>query len=321
MKKLCMKIIALCLVTFAVVLFLFYSAYFLTPSSFSDSYQKGFNYQYYALKHSDDKPKIMVLGGSYMTFATNTRLLSDMAKRPAYTLGIHGGMGMSYILETAMKFIKEGDIVVYSFRPFAKDDYGMDLIYLCFENDKELFLDFLKSHPWTVIKTFPSSIYTKAYNIFHAFVRKNVFNKESVYSAKAFDKNTGNLIYPRPGIDKDIPESEFEPRFTYDISEIEPSCIKSLNDLDAYCKNQGAQLFICFSPAYEGSVISTEASLKQYEEFISKALSAPILSSIHKNLFPKDCVYNGALHLNDIGAEKYTKQMYEDIEKHILSTP
>ena len=99
MKKLIAKIICLTFLVASVLAAAFYCAYFVMPPTFDGSYQRGFNYQYHALEHAKSQPKIIVFGGSYMNFSVDTDLLSRISKHPAYALGIHSGMGMSYIIE------------------------------------------------------------------------------------------------------------------------------------------------------------------------------------------------------------------------------
>ena len=133
------------------------------------------------------------------------------------------------------------------------------------------------------------------------------------YTELLFDKNTGNMIYPRPSIDPTIPLSEFEPRFVYDTAEIDASCISELNTFSDFCKQHGAKFYVTYSPAYKGSVASGKTEIVGYEAWLSEKLKAPVISTIERNLLPKECVYNGALHMNDKGAERYTTQLYKDL--------
>lgn len=320
MRKLYGKLIILFAIVAISISALFYLLYFILPPVFNNSYQKGYNYQYHAIEKANNDKKIIVLGGSYMTFATDSKLLSKLTNRPSYTLGIHSGMGMCYIIESVEKFISQGDIVIYSFRPFEKNDYGMDLIYLCFEGDKDMFLDFFSTHSPVIAKTISPAIFTKLYNWFHEILKKALNKaglKNSVWVESAFDEASGNLIYPRPVIDPGIPEYELKPRFEYKIEEIDDSCIKILNDLDSFCKEKGAFLCITWSPVYEGSVLSSNDEKSNYEKYLASNCNAPIISTLNKNEFPEDCLYNGALHMNDKGMEQYTKQMYEDLKAYL----
>ncbi len=320
MKKLLGKIILIISICVVIIFSLFTITYFKMSPVFSDSYQRGFNYQYNALKRADDSPKIIVLGGSYMTFATDSSLLSNLSGMPSYTLGIHSGMGMCYILETAERFLNKDDIIVFSFNPFTKNDYGMDLIYLCFENDKDLFFDFLKKHPYTVIKTMSPSIYTKLFNGISNYVKYNILKKEkkiTIYSADAFDMKSGNLIYSRPEISEDIPGEELIARIKYEISEIDCSCIDVLNSFNDLCEQYGAKMFITFSPVYEGSIVSSEEDIKRYERYLKERLKAPIISTIHDNLMPESFLYNAATHMNEKGAKAYTTQIVKDLCNYV----
>ena len=319
MKTLIAKTICLTLLVTTVLLAAFFCAYFVMPPTFNDSYQKGFNYQYHALERAKKQPKIIVFGGSYMNFSVDTDLLSRISNRPTYALGIHSGMGMSYIIECAKNFIRKGDIIIYPFDKFDENDYGTDLIYLCFEKEWKMFKEFAEKHPFVIAKTFAPAIYIKLYNMFHSAFKRTILHKENIedptYRASAFDKRTGNFIFPRPSTDPSMPLSELDKKYTYNVSDIPPSCINTLNDLYNFCKNNGANLYITFAPIYNGSVTNSEEEKTVYESFLKNNLDAPIISTLSKNEFPKDCIYNGIRHMNDKGAELYTKQLYMDLIK------
>lgn len=318
MKKLFAKTICLALFAAAVLAAIFYYAYFVMPPTFDDSYQKGFNYQYHALERADGQPKIIVWGGSYVNFSVDSDLLASLSQRPSYTLGINSAMGMSFVSESAKRFINKGDILVFPFMPFWKNDFGMDLIYLCLEEDWDLFTHFAKKHPFAVAKSFPRAIFIKMYNVFHKGIKKNLLKKEAMenpsYRADAFDKETGNYIFPRPSILPDISPAELEPSIRRDKDFINVTCFDVLNELNDFCKNKGAALYIAFPPAHKGSVASSAKEKADYESYLKKNIDAPIISTLSENEFPKDCIYNSAMHLNDKGVELYTKQLYEDLK-------
>lgn len=318
MKKFFAKIILFAALACALVGALFFVSYFAMPAAFSDSYQRGFNYQYGALKNAGTEPKIMVLGGSHMAFATDTKLLSKLSGRPAYTFGVHSGTGMCYILETAKKFINKDDVVVFCFMPLREKDYGTDLIFLSFEKEFGLFWEFAKAHPALAALQIGSSLYTKWYNYFDKAIKKRVLKNEdaqiSVYHSIAFDKRTGNMVYPRPGVDPSVPDSELEgKKCSYNINDINESCFLVLNDFNDFCLKRGAKFYIAFPPVYENSVENTDAELAEYEAYLSQRLDAPLISGAKETLVPKDCLYDFIMHMNDKGVERYTTLLYNDL--------
>ncbi len=279
--------------------------------TYDNNYQKGFVYQYRALQKADaDVPKIMVIGGSYMTFSVDSSQLGKETGMPSYTLGIHGGMGMCYILETAEKFINEGDIVVMPFSPFTENDYGMDLIYLSLDSEPDMFWDFFKKHPEQVVKSAGAAVYTKVYGL-QEYIRYRGGGINSVYDARAFDPDTGNLVYKRTKCiadHKDLYEEK-----AYRLSDIDDSCYKKLNEFAEFCKRKGATLYLTHAPAFQGAVISSDEEISAYQKALEEKLQAPFLSDLKGVFMPKEYMYDGAMHMNDTGKRYYTHKLYEDL--------
>lgn len=318
MKKFWLKIVSLILVLFVSAGVIFSGIYFVMPHAYDNSYQKGFVYQYQALKNSAvDEPKIIVFGGSYMNFSVDSEQLSEYTGMPVYTLGVHGSMGMCYTIELVKENIREGDMVVFPFYPFEEDDYGMDLIYLTLEGESDMFCDFFQKHPFEVLRSAGSGAYRKVTTLL-----SNRFNgvtgdepQTNVYDSRSFDVDTGNFIYDRPEC---IATDEYlEDMYQYDIADIDSSCYEILNELNQYCEEQGAALYITFAPCYEKAVSSTDDELVEYENVLQQNLQAEIISTIAENLMKKDECYNGRMHLNNAGTARYTEQLYEDLKKFV----
>ena len=319
MKKFLAKIALFALLSCALVGVLFFVSYFAMPEAFSDSYQRGFNYQYYALKNAGTEPKIMVLGGSHMTFATDTRLLSKLSGRPAYTLGVHSGTGMCYVFETAKQFVNKGDIVVFCFMPMRENDYGTDLIFLSFEKDFGLFWEFAKAHPALTALKVGSALYTKWYNLVYKALKRRFLKSDnkplSVYHSIAFDERTGNMIYPRPGKDPTVPDSELDgAKYSFTTALVSfGSGASVLNKFNEFCLERGAKFYIALPPIYENSVENNDKELSGYEASLARSFDAPVISSIKETEVPKDCLYDFILHMNDKGVERYTTVLYNDL--------
>ena len=95
MKKFYVKLMKLAVISAAIFILIFSGVFWGIRGIYNNSYQKGFVYQYRALQRADaSKPKILVLGGSYMTFAIDSKYLSELTGMPVYTLGIHSGIGI-----------------------------------------------------------------------------------------------------------------------------------------------------------------------------------------------------------------------------------
>ena len=121
----------LLIATFSVVFIavVFYLQFFHFMPAYTYSYMKGFNYQNNALKNAGNKNKIVIIGGSYMTFATDPDIIQEKTGIPTYIFGVHSGMGMAPIIDLVKNYLQANDILVFSFRTYESDYYGADLIY------------------------------------------------------------------------------------------------------------------------------------------------------------------------------------------------
>lgn len=314
MKKYLIKLISLLLATLLLCSAVFFGVFFGIQGLYVNSYQKGFLYQYRALQNSDpNQPKIIVIGGSYMTFAVDSAQLSEETGMPAYTLGIHSGMGMNYLFDTAKKFINPGDIVVLSFNPFTSGEYGMDLIYLSIDGQSDMLLELFADKPLEVLKSAGDLITNKLYSYAQAR-QKGIDNPDGVYSADAFD-TVGNLIFDRSeycAVDEDLYKD-----YSLDVNDLNSQAVRDVNDLYDCCLLKGAAMYSIYCPSFVGYYGASEREATyQYQLVYEDMIKAPLLADIWDVRVDKEYIYNGALHLNNEGAKYYTGLITEGLKSY-----
>lgn len=325
MKLFITKIVLFTIVCIAFSLMIFDVIYNRFPRVYDDNYMKGFVYQYRHLENSEqlknnsydenENHKIIVIGASQMTFGVNGEKLEKLSGLPVYTLGIHGNMGIEYLFDTASEYINEGDIVVFSFYPFMKDDYkyGMDLMFLMFEGENDMLSDFFMSHPFSVAESYGVATYRKLFKNTYNFAHhiSGSLPQESIYDARSFDVDTGFLTFPRKEciVDDDVLLEEK----TFDYREIDGSCFELTNNFNCFCKNNGANFYMIYSPYYSGMFVSSDEERDEYETKLYEKMDGIFLNHIVENSVTKDFVYDGPRHMNDKGAEFYTENIYRGL--------
>ncbi|MFK7797982.1 MAG: hypothetical protein AB8E82_11055 [Aureispira sp.] len=93
----------------------------------------GFSYGYMAgirLKHKRAKlfaqPKIVLVGGSNLAYGWDSEMIENAFQVPVVNLGLHGGLGVPFIMQEAKKVINKGDVVFVSMEYFmGKGDYRL----------------------------------------------------------------------------------------------------------------------------------------------------------------------------------------------------
>ena len=316
MKKFITKVIVVFFTTFLSAAVIFFFSFLCLDNVYKDNYQRGFSYQYNALKKADPNTnKIIVIGGSYMTFATDSKMLSRNTGLPVYTLGIHSGMGMQYVFDSAKNFIKQGDILIFSYLPYKSNQFGMDLIFLSIDSDFDMFVDFFKLHPFETLRAVGAYTSRKLINLTKNTIKKYVKGDESgeisVYSSYAFDEHTGNLIYPRESY-----ENGFLNNFKYSekkLPAIDNNNIFDVSYLSEYCKKNGVDFYLIYSPYFSGEYKMNPDEISKYQNDFESKFKVNLLASIDKSAVPLSFIYNGSLHMNDKGKKYYTDLIYEGL--------
>jgi len=284
------------------------------------SYQKGFVYQVRALERQvcGKGPKVLLLGGSYMPFGLNMPLFRKLIGRPAYMLGIHSAMGESYVLETAKRFVNPGDTVVYIFEKVRRDDYGMPLIYQTLDGETDMMLDFALHHPILFASTFPDECAHRVHEILLWKLnlgKGRPFEWEGIYHERAFDRETGDMTFPRECKYK---KGQKAPTFTFATGKIPVESFDILNEFDEFCRKRGARLVIAFMPYLEDVIAPTGerriAALDGYESYIREHVTALIVAHQREQLYPVEMMYDLERHLNDKGAAAYSQRLACDIK-------
>lgn len=273
-----------------------------TKNVYADNYQKGFVYQYRRLQNADaDSRKLIIFGGSYLTFSLDTKQMEALTGLPTYELGVQSNMGMCYTIELIEDYINEGDIVVFPYEYFAKDDYGMDLIYTTIESETDMMLSFAKDHPKEMANTLPRGIYRRVAGLFRN-------TDDPYYNAKFFDPEYAyyNLDRPEPIVTE---QAMVDAGYAHNMKEVEQSGIDRLNELNALCEERGAKLYITYAPLCDLSIWTDKAGRDDFEKSMAEILDAEIICSLDDCFYDYKYIFNGNEHLNSAGMEKYTEDL------------
>ena len=314
------------LASFAVISIVtfFYVQYFHFKPIYALSYMRGFNYQNDALKRNVKTKKIVIIGGSYMTFALNPDIIHEKTGMPTYILGVHSGMGMKPVIDLVKNYVQADDTLLFSFRSYQGDYYGMELMYLTFENDFDLFKTMFKYNPPAFISSIGNAIYVKAYNLAHDtirdFFRKNntLTTQANVYDARSFDPQTGKIIYDRPNVDAEA-EADLalhkSYKYEWDIS----NCAGQIKELNNYCVAHGVRFLLAYGPIYSGSIDdANDEGVLAYQEQLEKSLGISFINTISESLVPKEYCFNGARHLNNAGTNYYSTLLGDRLKEFIV---
>lgn len=309
MKKFLLKAVSFTVIVFLAFYSLCFLSFFTGPTAYKDHYQQGFVYQYRAIEREKEK-KLVTIGASYIAYEVDSDLMTKTVGMPSYNFGIHAGMGFTYMFETLEPLLKEGDVVVFPYTPFAPNDYGYELIEIALEGQKDLASSFVKNHFAGVMGSIPSFLYRKLYgSTVGKIVDKidHAFSEVDSYTAASFDQTTGNFIYPRPSaiINHDGLVA-LKQSFTNDL--ISEDGVAYLKGFVERCEKKGVTVYFTAVSVCRSSIPQTDEELASYEAYVRARhsfvsfLDVDMLSVSYEDEY----YYNTALHLNDRGVERYT---------------
>lgn len=310
MKKLLLKGLIFVPVLFlSLVLFVNY----VIPPQYDDSYQRAITLQYDAYKKIKSN-KIVFIGNSSLAYGLDLDLMEELSGSTCQILGNHAGIGLPYLMEMSKSNLRSGDTVVIEFVNNTIDSFGADLLLTGIENHIEMYRFFRPRDIDDVVKAYPSYVSKKI----NAWIY-TPYKGNDGYEISDFD-DRGNMILRREGCL--IPEPwndkvEETYKTAHWSTTFDKAFIQYLNEYIAYCKDRNVQVLFTCVPYLDESVRSTTEEIRASDEALSDLLDAPLVSDSLNYIYSRTYIYNAIAHCNSLGAEKRTRQLYQDIKPYI----
>lgn len=256
--------------------------------------------------------KMMVLGGSNVSFGLDSKVIENQLNMPIVNMGVHAGIGLEYMVNDIKPYLKKGDVIVLipEYEHFYTDDfYGeMELVQMVFEIEpasKKLLnteqwmhlVKYLPTYSAKKIKNFVPSLFNKKTETIDIYHRKS-FN---AYGDAFFHWTLPNQTYLH------APKSNH-------IENVNKDVIVFLKEFKFYTEKQGARLLI-FPPVMD------ETSFNNKINIITKIAKELKNNDIAFECEPRSFCYNDSLffnsyyHLNKLGVDKRTLQLLKDLDR------
>lgn len=250
-------------------------------------------------------PRLIFLGGSNLSFGMNCQLIKDSLGINPINTGIHCGIGLIYMMNNTLKYIKKGDTIIISpeYEQFY-DNFAW--------GKEELFRTVLDVNPsgfcilrldqiFRIIEFLPKYSLSK-------LDPENYFNiKESdIYSVKSF--NRFGDVYSHWDMHRQdfIPNDEISGKFNDVV-------MQEIVEFQNILENKKAVLYVTY-PCYQNLSYnkSLDAISKVESEFRKNGLK--ILGFPGRYMIPDSMMFNTFYHLNKIGVNYRTQLFIEDFK-------
>lgn len=307
MKSFLWNIVKLSLLTTLVLVLVL----FFVPDKISESSILSALRDKHALLEKTTGPKIILVGGSNVSFGVNSKQLSDELGMPVINTGLHGGLGLEFMANDIKRFVNTGDLVVVlpEYEYFHTDNlYGeMELVSVLFDVDpgsKKL----IGHQQWLhLLKYMPTYSARKLKNYVGSLFQKQN-SPIDIYHRNSFNQSGDAYLH------WDMPNQPYQHAARAKENEmIYPEAIAVLKDLNEYVKRKNARMLL-FPPVIDSTSFGNKEKLisKIAGELKNNDLtfaSEPLTYRYNDSLF-----FNSYYHLNKKGVDKRTEQLKMSLE-------
>lgn len=254
-------------------------------------------------------PRIILVGGSNLSFGINSKTLKDSLKINPINTAIHAGVGLEYMMDNTMRYIQEEDIVIIA--PEYNHFYGR-LLY----GEEELLRTIADMEPLRIFE-----LKKEQYKNTAKYILKYSFSKfkpteyygyqmNDIYSVYSF--NQYGDVYTHWELD----QQKYQPDGVIH-DEYNPNAIKLIAQFQSDLEKKGAKLFVTF-PSYQASSYDENVNsiTRIQEEFYRNGFE--VLGTPERYRMPNSMMFNSSYHLLKKGVDYRTGLLIDDI-KEILT--
>ena len=284
---------------------------FLIPDKVSQTSILGALTDKHMMLQNIHSQKIILLGGSNVSFGMNSEKLIEKYHKPVVNMGIHAGLGLEYIVNDIKPFINKGDLLILipEYEHFYTNNfYGeMELVSVVFDVEPKS-KHLLNYTQWLhLLKYIPSYSAKKIKNYIPSLIHKKS-NIVDIYHRNSFNEFGDATIHWA------LPTQSYLHAPQNNGNEtVNEEVIDLLKSFKSFVKGKGAQLII-FPPVIDQtSYDHQKVVINKIAEDLKKNDLAfatnPLAYRYDNALF-----FNSYYHLNKKGLDKRTQQLINDID-------
>lgn len=252
-------------------------------------------------------PRLILIGGSNLSFGVDSRILKDALKINPVNLGIQGSIGLSYLMRSALSSVQKGDVVLvvpeynnfygefaYGAEPLLRlvmDVNRQDLKYLGFRHA----LCIAPFLPKYLVSKFNPSEYDD-----------KISTSEKIYARDAFNEYGDATAHWRLQPVPFAPEPVLNENFN-------EALISEMAEFNSALNARGARMFVSFPPFEEESYHHNEKQIMEVEEVLRKNFR--VIGCPSRYMFRRNQMFNTPYHLNGEAVKERSRMLAADIKE------
>lgn len=269
------------------------------------------------LLRDSGSPRLLFVGGSNLSFGLDSERISRECGTTVVNMGIHGGLGLRYMLNDLRPFIRERDVVLIApeYDQFVHEsgqaDGDQELVNVLFD----IYPDgraCVRPRQWMHLSRFLPTYAAKKLLLSVKRAGMLILGKRTrtdfgVYGRRAFNEHGDVVVHWRqPG----------EPFPTHVVKgTVDLDAVAFLNSFVDFLESKKARAFFlypCFSSTSFGA---SQGFIQSLDRTLHDSLLFPILSTPDRYVFSDNLFFNTSYHLNKAGVDLRTGRVIEDLNR------
>lgn len=277
------------------------------------------------LLEEQPSPRIIFIGGSNVAFGVDSEAIGKQLGRNPVNMGLHGSLGLEFMLNEVVASLRAGDVVVVSpeyeiFRESYSSGSGSRLFLVLearTENIKYIGLSNVRPLLDDGYFIMGGILDNVADYLKGAPGAGSVNDPTSIYKRKGFNRY-GDFVEHRG---KPSKAENLCPRCSEIMTGGTGRILLLLNRFNEECKRKGAKLFYSYPAVPDEFLESHEQRIMEIADRVRGGLSFPVIDTPREMAYPLDNFYDTSYHLTFAGTERRAAHLVERLKEQGANVP
>ncbi|MDJ0510196.1 MAG: hypothetical protein QNJ64_13215 [Crocosphaera sp.] len=258
-------------------------------------------------------PRLIMIGGSNLSFGINSQMLKDSLNLNPINTGIHASIGLQYMMDDVLDNIQPKDIIIIApeYQQFYGDAaYGRnELLRIVFDIDRES-ITTLNLQQWQKIIPYFSRFSISKLKPSEYFFQQS--KKIGVYERRAFNQYGDVDIHWNHKPKKFPTHRKISDEFNNQI-------VKEMVYFRNKATNKGAIVYVTFPGYQDTSFENNKEEITKIEKELIKN-NFILLGSPERYKMPNSMMYDTPYHLTKEGTTLRTQKLIEDLRNALTQS-
>ena len=265
------------------------------------------------LLKSTPSPRIILAGGSNVSFGLDAELMQQRLGIPVINDGLHAGLGIVPLREL-QDYIRQGDIIIISL------EYSMFSSKSIMEGDLSFLSDWIEYSPRRI--GFLANPWKQAPSLYATMLQRKVNRQVNTYLfGGSLDEVRSVFIGTRYNSNGDfighLNEASMArrkiPTVPYPVGTLQDEIFVFLEQFQQTAREKGAEVYFEAPASRKTNCENTgEASLENFFRAFEERTSIPVLTPLDEVCLPDKYFFDTAYHLNAEGRQVRTERLIEN---------